>query len=1130
MARTKAEAKAQAKALKAQQAESDSDYGEPDFDSTVNEHFTTPPSTKSHTTKGSTARPKTPMSLRRNPSPSKQATPGIIAAIAARKRLPLTTLEELAPTGQSRSVAAAPSSPSSNRCSYSRGQSSREASIDDSRAASVDGITLHPEFDHYPQYSRGREATSNYSHSRHGSSEPGFNSVFRGASVVTSVGDIARPRSSASNAASNYSQHSSGQGGFHNPIPNTSFYQGHSNVLPHSGTGPSFHPGPRPPSVASDGSSLHNQGHNPSANPIFHQNNPEYHRYHGATANGPMPLPPPPVQPRSEVPSVRSSKSSNKSDTAVEEEQLHSLSDDNDDDDDDEENSDSDGERKGRRGRVSDSVKGEIDSLISSFNQACLEMTKKYELASNYISRRMHPNPRGPKRWNQLQSMLKQSEAERKKWIKGYKPGTTISRKQFSAAYKSFMAGMGTDEADLYFQIHNRRAALDPDQSRQSRHRTFLNATKAMQRIATQMEASVGMNTILISVGDTMEEDHSLVAHYVSEPLQEHFVETWGKSAAEMASHVKAGLYHTVSKEVLIEDMRLRVTAYDAAKKVKTESREVTATNAFTGSSSDKDLENMIRAAFIAQAEHTGLSWPTNVVLWTDMPKKNVIAGVQIVGWPHGMRIPGEFPECVSGKKKSGFAHALKRNDKLVMKAAFEDPEHPLEFRRLETSVERQVLTSSSALKDGLAPWLVFAPPPHDSNQLKAKRLFYPDRQDFEGPERLPPPAAPVSRKAKGGSAVADAGPGPKKEKKMVSIKPKKQSKSSRRDPLDDIDEAMEQESYGTSSSGDDNFVDRSPVNLRSRTVKVEPAQVEDEDPVSPRPSKKRPREDSVGPETMRTKRGRASAGDGITTPLPIESAAHPIAQDQNLRPVPPVQQQTTASTFPQSGPASNSQGNAASFNNQNSAPAYSGQTLPDQHGASFNAPPSYHNRNTTPSYPGQPAPFQNPNGGPGFAPSFQTPNSNSFPMQNGGASFHQGGPSFNAQTGPGFPGQNASGSSFAPQNNGPSFGHGQNQNSAPSFNPYHHGPPSFNGPANMAVDPSQLHQQPGFGGQYPGYHAPGNQSGQPNWNQPNSSNGQSSGAPHSSSGYNPYQGGYQGAPQNGYTGLAQTGEAAPST
>ncbi|KAJ7573273.1 hypothetical protein C8J56DRAFT_903766 [Mycena floridula] len=1078
MVRTKAKVKQD---QKAQQPESESDYGEADFDSTFNEHFTTPPSAKKYL--GSQDTPTSPKAhaLRRNPSPSKQATPAIKAAIAARSRLPLTTLEELTSTGESRSNIIL-----------------KTLVVAYHRERRLQTILIHV------------MAPPNLASAQF------FVALQWRPVLAASLVQGLLPRMPLRTTATILLFKEDSATRFR-ILPST-------KDIPMSFLIPVL--------VQASNQDLDHHLQPPTGHLFMTKIHPKDQRY----STGPMPPPPPPRQPQSQVPFVgSSSKSSDVSDTAVEENRLYSMSDDDDDDDEDEEESDSD--TPGRRGCISDVVKAEVDSLISGFNQASLEMTKKYQLTANYISRRMHPTARGPKRWNQLQSMLKDSEAERKKWVKGYKSGTTLTRKQFSNAYKSFMAGMGTAEADLYFQIHNRRTALDPEQSRQSRHRTFINATKAMKRIATQMEASVGMNTVFISVGDTMEEDHSLVAHYVSEPLQEHFVDTWGKTPEEMATHVKAGLYFNVSKEVLIEDMRLRVAAYDATKKVKTESREVIVTS--TGSPSDKDLENTIRAAFIAQADKAGLNWPANVVLWMDMAKKNVNAGVQIVGWPHGMRIPGEFPDTGSGKKKSGFAHALKRNDKLIMQAAFENPQHPLEFLKLQTSAERQ------ALKDGQLAWLVFAPPPHDSNQVRAKRLFYPDREDFGGPERLPSLAASaVSRKSKAGSS-ADAAPGPKMEKKPASMKPRKASKSSRRDPLDDIDEAMDQESYGTG------------------------------------PLRKRPREDSFDAEKMRTKRSRASAGDGITpsdppssialapASLPIESAAHPISQDQDLRPpaVPPVQQQATTSTLPQSGPTSNSQANTALFNG---APAYSGQSFPNP-AVSCNAPPMYQNLNGASSYPVQPGPFQNPtgggpfngpgstNGGPGFAPSFQTHNSipNLFPMQNGGASFHQGGLSFNAQTGPGFPGQNSNGGSFTSQNNGSSFGHGQNQNSAPSFNPYHNGPP-FNGPANMTVDPSQLYQQTGFGGQYPGYHAPGNSNGQPNWNQPNPSNGQSSngaphssgaahssnGAPHSSGGphssngapppsngyNNPYQGVYQGAPQNSYAGTAQTGEAAPST
>ncbi|KAJ7598157.1 hypothetical protein C8J56DRAFT_1038935 [Mycena floridula] len=1107
------------KKAKMQARDSDSDYGKPAFDSTVNEYFSTPPSAK-HAPKPAVAKPASKAndkeeeklySLRRHVSPSKQATPGIKAAIANRQRLPATTLEELTPTGQHSSVSNSslpPIAGSSCRRSLLRQQSSR--------ASSVDQVQLHPEFDHYPiphGHLTSHEITpggGNLQLSHHNSTEPGS--------------------------------------GFHNQHL----------------AGPQL---PQPLILN---------------NPFHLQNDPEYLRRYGPTTNFAMAPPPLPVdsQPLNPVnPSSRTSSSklfSDQSNTAVDEDQHHAESDDSN------ETSDSDDEddtKVSRCGRISDAVKSEVDDLISRFNQDSLALIRKHDLASNNIAHCMNLTPHGPKCWNQMQNMLKNSEAERKKWIKGYKPGQPLTRKQISSAYRYFTLGMGTKESDLYFQTHSRQAAMDPDQSRQSHHRTFINVSKAMERIATQMEASIGMNTLFISVGNTMEEDHSLVSHYLSPSLQEHFVGTWGKSSEEMASHVKAGLYCTVSKEVLIKDMRNRVATHDAMVKAKTDSQEVSTASSSTGA-----------------LKKVGLAWPTNVVLWTDMTKKNVSAGVQILGWPHGMRVPGEFPDSTNSKKKSGFAHALRQSDKLIMKAAFKDPDYLLEFVKLE-GLDQQ------ALKDGKAPWIVFQPPPHNSKQLQAKRLFYPSGEDFEGPARRPPPAA--QRAAKAGSKIADPAPALKKEmttsRKGASSKAKKLTK--RRDILDDIDKVMDQESYGTgSSSGGEEIVDRSLVKLRSRSVKVQPAEVEvgsgAEDHSSAGHSKKRDREDSdTGPEVTQTKRLKASSDNGLTpssvpsdVPAIVLPKSHHGSQVQNVATpaVPPVQHQSAPSSFQSGAPTS-----AASFNNhQNSGSAYSGQSFQNHPGVSFNNAPSFH-----PNQPG--APFQqNPNSAPSFQQSNGAPGftGQTFPMQNGGASFHQGGPVFNAHTGPGFSiqnpngssfagqnqasltfagqnpapssfagqnpaplsfagqnpaplsfagqnpapssfagqnnapssfaGQNPTPSSFAGQNNAPSFSHGQN--SAPSFiNHYNHAPPhpSFNGQSNMSVDQSQVYQQPGFTGQYNGYPAGGNQ---PTWSQQNPSMAQSSnGAPHSS-GYNSYQGGYQTAPQNGYTGPAPTGDTAP--
>ncbi|KAJ7589293.1 hypothetical protein C8J56DRAFT_1075738 [Mycena floridula] len=1003
MARTKS--KAQLDAKLAALADSESDYGEAAFDSTVNDHYTTPPSSKrlksncpandedeDTKTPGQSKGEDKSYSLRRHPNASKQATPGIHAAIANRQLLPATRLEELSPTGQR---------------PLPRGRSP------------LRGYT--PGWSDY-----------NPGHSVRHSTEP---------SSYGSFGGPSRPESSASNPAGYHVQHSGPshpESSAPYPVYPSGFYQ-------HQG--PGFPQGFRQQEVAGQSfqapafQSGQSSALPPPANPFSQQNNPPCADHYGAPAVQPSVPPAAPGEQPFTNPSLVSSPQS---------------------------------------------FTKEIPSAPSK--------PVKHDLAADYISRRMHPTLHGPKHWNQFQNMVKHSEEQQLLWIEDYEPGSgsPVSAAQASDSFTAFMASMGNDDAaDAYFDLHARRAALDPTQTRQARHRVFNNGFKSMKRVASQLEAAVGMNTLLICMGDTMEEDHSLLAHHVSDSLLDTFVKTWGKSPEQMALHVRAGLYHTVSQEVLIEEMRARVMAYDQDKKKGgTESSDAAESTSSTAAG-DKDVEGDLRKALIGMASKAGLSWPAGVVVWGDMIKKNLAAGVQIVGYAHDIILPGKYPD--GDKKKSGFAHALKKDHKISFWNSIHNPHHPFAFIKLDPAdAEEQI--------------------------------------DFNGPERLPPPAPASSsiipsRRNKTSALTVDI-PDAAAAKKP---KAKKTGKSrSRPDVIEDIDQELDNASFDEASSSEGSaLVDRSPVKLRTRLpkVKTEVVSGDEHDSSSGSSSAKRSREEQStvldAPPGKRIKSSNrltsmdappiplgalstlprakspapASLGDANAAGssdtverqncLPPGDRSNGAAAPRNQSMVPAFVQPNTASLPSQSG----AMPNGAPFDGQNGflhsqpGPLYNNPNsfnqqylFNQQHNGSFNQPTVFHNQ----------APFGHQNNG-------------AFP-----APYHnQGGP--------------------APSFNHPNAGHFTNQSSGPAF--AQNGPATFSGPVAAPFNGQQYpqQQQQGYGGQFSSYPGP------PNWNHPNNPAAPQSshGAPPNVNGYNAQS--YHGPTPNGSSGSGHTGEAPPA-
>ncbi|KAJ7577433.1 hypothetical protein C8J56DRAFT_1061086 [Mycena floridula] len=1116
MARTKS--KAQLDAKLAALADSESDYGEAAFDSTVNDHYTTPPSSKRLKSNGPAndedEDTKTPgqskgedksYSLRRHPNASKQATPGIRAAIANRQLLPATRLEELSPTGQRRAVSNTSPTPSTRRRSASRAHSSRASSSD------LALLDLRPESDHYPALPRGRSPLRGYT--------PGWSDYNPGHSVrhstepssYGSFGGPSRPESSASNPAGYHVQHSGPshpESSAPYPVYPSGFYQ-------HQG--PGFPQGFRQQEVAGQSfqapafQSGQSSALPPPANPFSQQNNPPRADHYGAPAVQPS-VPPaaPGEQPFTNPSPVSSPQSFTKEIPSAPSKPVKVSKEDK--------------HKPTRRGRLADSVREDVDRFIERFNDESLDLTKKHDLAADYISRRMHPTLHGPKHWNQFQNMVKHSEEQRLLWIEDYEPGSgsPVSAAQASDSFTAFMASMGNDDAaDAYFDLHARRAALDPTQTRQVRHRVFNNGFKSMKRVASQLEAAVGMNTLLICMGDTMEEDHSLLAHHVSDSLLDTFVKTWGKSPEQMALHVRAGLYHTVSQEVLIEEMRARVMAYDQDKKKGgTESSDAAESTSST-TAGDKDVEGDLRKALIGMASKAGLSWPAGVVVWGDMIKKNLAAGVQIVGYAHDIILPGKYPD--GDKKKSGFAHALKKDHKISFWNSIHNPHHPFAFIKLDPA-------DAEDMHKGIIPYLIHAPPPHDLSQKRAKRIFFPERIDFNGPERLPPPAPASSsiipsRRNKTSALAVDI-PDAAAAKKP---KAKKTGKSrSRPDVIEDIDQELDNASFDEASSSEGSaLVDRSPVKLRTRLpkVKTEVVSGDEHDSSSGSSSAKRSREEQStvldAPPGKRIKSSNrltsmdappiplgalstlprakspapASLGDANAAGssdtverqncLPPGDRSNGAAAPRNQSMVPAFVQPNTASLPSQSG----AMPNGAPFDGQNGflhsqpGPLYNNPNsfnqqylFNQQHNGSFNQPTVFHNQ----------APFGHQNNG-------------AFP-----APYHnQGGP--------------------APSFNHPNAGHFTNQSSGPAF--AQNGPATFSGPVAAPFNGQQYpqQQQQGYGGQFSSYPGP------PNWNHPNNPAAPQSshGAPPNVNGYNAQS--YHGPTPNSSSGSGHTGEAPPA-
>ncbi|KAJ7579428.1 hypothetical protein C8J56DRAFT_1059023 [Mycena floridula] len=465
------------------------------------------------------------------------------------------------------------------------------------------------------------------------------------------------------------------------------------------------------------------------------------------------------------------------------------------------------GKIKGKRGRISDATKTRIMHGIKLIEQNIATLAIENKCGTDYIFRLLRPQSHGLRNWNRLQKMLKASDEQRLKWIPSYVSGEPMTAEDSSAAYTEFSQQYTDKTGEEYLDLHSQLIDNDRVETRQHRTRTFRNGFDTMKRLAEQLETLEGINTLILAIGDTIEEDRSHVSFFVTPRLDNFLRDFIPTPLSDLVTMMKASTLHTVSKEVNIDNMRQFIKAHEKSSETANSEEAVSAGSA--AANLDKDLEAEIRALFGQLAAKCDSNWPIDTLPWSTMNKKNLDDGIQVVGWLYGVPTPGETSERKGGKKvtNAGFGHAVLKRGKLGLKAALLDKgPNGLKFIKPTPS-------QTEAMRNGEIPYLVFTSPPWDSTDVAGKHLFHRKGSDSAGPARLPPPAPPAaaSRKRKDVHFATNS----QVERKM------KQKSKKQPDILEDIDEKLEGADYEESDEEDDHELVFSPPHLRPRSTRV---------------------------------------------------------------------------------------------------------------------------------------------------------------------------------------------------------------------------------------------------------------------------------------------------------------------
>ncbi|KAJ7597951.1 hypothetical protein C8J56DRAFT_1042125 [Mycena floridula] len=541
---------------------------------------------------------------------------------------------------------------------------------------------------------------------------------------------------------------------------------------------------------------------------------------------------------------------------------LWTLDDDDDDDDDLLDMADADDENKEnsvKKGRLSNAAQEAIVQGVHKMERIVADLSKKWSCALSYIWRQLQGNSNsGPTHWNQFQKILRASEAERARWIDDWIPGSTLTLSMLSDAYTNFWNCFGEEDGEEYLDLRSRKAALDASQTKQEHHRTWKNGFKTLKRIAERLEITVGMNVLLMAIGDTVEEDHSLSDYHISPRLEPMVTDFFCLPPKVFLTCMKGSLYNTVGKELFLESLREFLAALDSKKEDSTSSLAAADVGSSASTGHDKAMEVEIRNILIAMADKHGLNWPLNQVPWSEWIRRNLDDGWQIKNWPYMVPTPGTKKKGVD-TKRGGFASALSKAEKTRMQMQLKDKLYPVTFVKVKPE-------SIPDLKAGKIPYIIFAPPPPESDDLRA-------------------PPVPAARSKLSAARSDDRGEaGSKlKVKKPVARKIRGSSRSKELGILDDIEEHLENEDFEPVTSEDDGIEGSfSPMKLRTRKVKEEQVSEGDDPSLGVRSSTKRGAEEISSPTAPPVKRLRQ--GDN-SPPLSSEcrSAGAAVASQQLL-------------------------------------------------------------------------------------------------------------------------------------------------------------------------------------------------------------------------------------------------------
>ncbi|KAF8429926.1 hypothetical protein L210DRAFT_3651902 [Boletus edulis BED1] len=352
----------------------------------------------------------------------------------------------------------------------------------------------------------------------------------------------------------------------------------------------------------------------------------------------------------------------------------------------------------------------------------------------------------GTNHWNLYARYLAKNEEQERRRL-GLPTDAPITPQTRGQLYTRFKED--NHEWQEILEVHEMLDLADSaQQTLAQRANSFNKLRRKVTNLLEMASAKHGFESAVVMCGNTVNQDTSLGFTHESPGAKNFFKVRCRADENTVMGHLKAHVYNEVSLELVNEEFpdgnNEQIEARDAQAPhgegtvAKPSLSPVPETD--TVIIVNDDMLPFIKASLttliVCAGGDVSKFKPGNFP-WTSVPAILASQSLVMRGWPASVSMPGDR----GGTSKAKGITILKKAERLALCSALESKEITIE--KVHEPIEKR------ALAYGESPVIIGAPPPADSRQERAQRIFSNLAIDFNGPERLPPSIAGTRIKRK---------------------------------------------------------------------------------------------------------------------------------------------------------------------------------------------------------------------------------------------------------------------------------------------------------------------------------------------------------------------------------------------